>query len=70
MHFKMSSAICFSLDESKILSFAKGLMMTPRHRNDYESIKLISMDESNTIISAFIFQLRESHAISPMIYHF
>ena len=25
MHFKMSSAICFNLDQSKILSFGDGL---------------------------------------------
>ena len=25
MHFKMSSAICFNLDQSKILSFGRGL---------------------------------------------
>ena len=34
MHFKMSSAICFNLGQSKILSFGKGLRFASEGKVD------------------------------------
>ena len=33
MHFKISSAICFNLDQSRILSFGKELKKDPKEGN-------------------------------------
>ena len=37
MHFKMSSALCFDLDQSKILSFGTGLTLSQTNPGFYVS---------------------------------
>ena len=40
MHFKMSSAICFNLDQSKILSSGSGLICC--HQNAHNSLDKVN----------------------------
>ena len=45
MHFKISSAICFSLDQHKILSSGKGVNASAKYINPCEPVQSVQADQ-------------------------
>ena len=52
MHFKMSSAICFNLDQSKILSSGNALNPVPNNKNlNRSKLKTFADNQLNKLFS-------------------
>ena len=49
MHFKMSSAICFSLNQSKILSYGNGLKKKNGHMDILTGTKYIMQNDARAL---------------------
>ena len=63
MHFKMSSAICYNLDQSKILSSGNGLKKT-EERNDTVGVCKVSAN-----VTLPTEKMRKVNSLTKHAYH-